>query len=123
MITGSVGADRKAVILLRLRGPAGTSEDVSAIIDTGFTGALTLPSATIQALGLPHRGGRRANLADGSRADLDAYQVTVMWDGTPTDLIVLAAERPPLVGMALIFGSLLTMQLEIGGRVTIEPLP
>jgi clan AA aspartic protease len=123
MITGRIGPDRKAVILLQLHGPGAGSREVSAVIDTGFTGALALPSAVIRALGLPHRGGRRANLADGSRTQLDAYEVTVIWDGAPTDVIALAAERPPLVGMALLFGSLMTMHLQDGGRVTIEPLP
>jgi predicted aspartyl protease len=52
MITGMVNANREATIRLVVSGPSGQQQEIEAIIDTGFTGFLTLPPALIQALGL-----------------------------------------------------------------------
>ena len=43
MITGMVNANREAAIRLLVRGPQGHQREIEAIIDTGFTGFLTLP--------------------------------------------------------------------------------
>jgi hypothetical protein len=37
--------------------------------------------------------------------------------------LVLEADGGPLVGMALLRGSRMTMDIEVGGTVMIEPLP
>jgi len=62
MITG-VFNEREARVPLTVRGPNGQSQGVAAIIDTGFSGHLTLPLAIIEALGLDPRArtspGRR----------------------------------------------------------------
>ena len=52
MITGSVTAYREALIKLRLRGPKDLELEVDAVIDTGFTSALSLPQDLIDALDL-----------------------------------------------------------------------
>ena len=53
MITGVVNSNREAIIRLVVAGPRGQQQDIEAIIDTGFTGFLTLPPALVAALGLP----------------------------------------------------------------------
>lgn len=55
MITG-VFNDREARVPLVLRGPDGREQGVAAIIDTGFSGHLTLPFAVVEALGLDRLG-------------------------------------------------------------------
>jgi predicted aspartyl protease len=55
MITGLVTSFYQATIRLIVRGPTGQAQEVEAVIDTGFDGALSLPSADIAALGLPWR--------------------------------------------------------------------
>jgi hypothetical protein len=47
-----VNANREATIRIVVSGPSGQQQEIEAIIDTGFTGFLTLPPALIQALGL-----------------------------------------------------------------------
>src|SRR5438309_1501518 len=120
MMIGSVTAYREATLRLQVRGPNGQQE-VEAVIDTGFTGSLTLPTALVTALGLPRRGWRRATLADGSVVRIAAYKATVIWDGQARDVLTLAADGGPLIGMSLLYGSLVTLQVVDGGQVTIGP--
>ncbi|MBI3910690.1 MAG: clan AA aspartic protease [Armatimonadetes bacterium] len=88
MISGQVTPAREAVTRLLLRGTAGREEEIQAVIDTGFNGALTLPPALVAALGLPPRGHRQVALADGSHVLLSAYRTIVIWDGTPRAVAV-----------------------------------
>ena len=52
MIRGVVNARHEAIVRIRVRGPGHSGLDVDAVIDSGFTESLTLPAATIEALGL-----------------------------------------------------------------------
>ena len=51
MILGNVTANREAVIQIAIVGDNKRLKSVKAVIDTGFTGDLTLPSAMIAELG------------------------------------------------------------------------
>jgi clan AA aspartic protease len=93
------------------------------MLDTGFNGYLTLPTALIAALGLPLVGNRQATLADGSVVALDVYRAEVVWDGEIREVLVLAAEGGVLVGTALLYGSRVTVEFLDGGPVLIERLP
>jgi clan AA aspartic protease len=123
MISGVVTAEREAIILLVVHGAAGQEEKVPAVIDTGFDGSLSLPSATIARLGLAWRRRGGALLADGSESIFDIYEAVVMWDGRPLRIAVDAADMLPLVGMSLLDGHELTIQVRPNGGVTITPLP
>jgi predicted aspartyl protease len=65
-VIGAVSARREAVVPLRVRGPSGIELSVDAIVDTGFTAALTLPKTVITALSLARIPTGGAVLADGS---------------------------------------------------------
>ena len=80
MITGAVKAD-EARIRLQVRGHRGREQEVEAVIDSGYSGALTLPLALITALGLRWRSVDRATLADGSTCVFQVYTGKVLWDG------------------------------------------
>ena len=60
MIEGVVNAAHEAVVTLALHGSAGQTRDIEAVIDTGFTGFLTVPPALAGELGLDSgaRAGR-----------------------------------------------------------------
>ena len=116
MITGVVTTNREAVITLTVHGPTGQAQEIQAVIDTGCDGSLTLPSAVITALGLPWRRRGRALLADGSESVFDIYEATVMWDGNPRRISVDEVEIMPLVGMSLLYGYELTVQIIGGGK-------
>lgn len=123
MITGIVTAEREAVVRLVLRGPAGREDVVDAVIDTGFDGSLTLPPPLIAMLQLPWRRRGRALLADGSESVFDIHEGVVIWDSRPVRVAIDAADMVPLIGMSLLEGFELTIQVRTNGRVTIEALP
>lgn len=92
MIVGSMTAAREATIPLQVSGPTMQRMPITAVIDTGFTGWLTLPPVPIASLALPRIRARRATLADGSDVNLNLYRATVLLDGQARDVFA----TPPL---------------------------
>ena len=117
---GVVNARLEPVITVSLLGSAGQTEEVDAVVDTGFNGFLTLPPMLVADWGLPVVGDGKAVLADGSEAVFDLYSVTVLWDGQPRAVETGAVGGDPLVGMALMDGHDLSIQVRDGGRVLIQ---
>lgn len=122
VITGIVTAHAEAVITLTARGPGGHEEQIEPFIDTGFDGWLSLSPGLIVALGLPWRRRGRALLADGRESVFDIYEATVFWDGEPRRIAVDEADTDPLVGMALMNGYELRVQVVSGGMVTLQAM-
>lgn len=120
MITGVVTMYREAIVRLKLLGPSGLEHEIDALIDTGFDGWLTLPYSLIGMLGFPWRSRGRAILADGSESLFDIYRATVYWDGQTRDIDIDAVDSEPLLGMALLDGYDLNIQVRPGGKVTIK---
>ena len=75
-MTGFVTSNREAVIRVLVRGSDGQEARVEAVIDTGFTGFLTLPEGLIGNLTLAFAGTTRATLGDGSEVPIDALEAT-----------------------------------------------
>ena len=123
MISGVVNAEREAIIPLIVRGVGGRERAIDAVVDTGFTGSLTLPSRIVSSLGLPWRGREPCELGDGTLQFFDVYAASVIWDGNPRLVEVDVAETEPLLGMELICGHDLHIRAVQGGRVTIDPIP
>jgi clan AA aspartic protease len=122
MIAGRVSDSSEAIIGLVVSGPEGEI-NIDAVIDTGFDGSLSLPPALISKLGLPIQGSARTVLGDGSRIVFDFYEATVVWDGQTRRVSVDEADTDPLVGMGLLYGYGLTVEVVEGGAVVIEVLP
>ncbi len=120
MIEGVVNGAYEPVVLLTLQGPSGQASDIEAIIDTGFTGFLTVPPALAAELGLALEGTSRATLADGSEVTFDVYDVAVVWDGQTRYVLADAADTTPLVGMRLLDRQNLNIDVKDGGRVVIQ---
>ncbi len=121
MIYGKVG-NHEALIELEVSGN-GQSQRIDAVIDTGYNGYLTLPAQLVTALQLPFAGHRRGMLADGSVTRLDVFMASVQWHGKPKAVLISQAAGTALVGMSLLEGSRLTIDIEDGGAVTIEAKP
>jgi clan AA aspartic protease len=122
MITGVTKSDGGR-IHLNVKGLRGREQQVEAIIDTGYTASLTLPRAVVAALGLRWRSVDRFTLADGSECIFDVYVAKLDWDGKVRTILVDEADTDPLVGMRLLRGHELKMQVRARGKVTIKRLP
>jgi len=122
MIAGTVTADREAIVTVKVRAPGGRPERIEAVIDTGFTESLALPRHTIARLGLPFRGSQRVTLGDGRDANVPMHRALVEWHGHPVPVVVLAMDGGALLGMALLQGSRLTVDVTDGGPVRIDAL-
>lgn len=120
MIEGAVNVSREAVVPLTVTGPAGQTQPIDAVIDTGFNGFLTLPSALVSELQLPFVTRGRATLANGSEDVFDIHNALVMWDGQPRRVLTDVADTAPLAGMSLLDGHSLYVEVEEGGRVAIQ---
>ena len=74
-------------------------------------------------VGLPFAVPAKATLADGSVVNLNSYWVDLLWEGQPRRIVALEADGGPLIGMSLLYGSRVTLDVVDGGPVTIVPLP
>jgi clan AA aspartic protease len=97
--------------------------NIQVVIDTGFTGHLTLPPETVRSLSLPERGFVEVELADGRMATLGVYEARVLWPGRPRRVPVYEADGGPLLGMSLLRGSILTVGVIPSGEVMITERP
>jgi clan AA aspartic protease len=122
MITGVVQSG-EGCIRLKVKGRQGREQEVEAVIDTGYTASLTLPPALIQALALRWQAVDQFKLADGSLCVFDVYEAKVLWDSKVRQILVNEAGAEPLVGMRLLKGHELKMQVRYRGNVTIKRLP
>jgi clan AA aspartic protease len=123
MISGTVNARHEIVIKLPVLNSAALEHEIDAILDTGFTGSLTLPPSLIASLGLPWRSRSSAILANGKVQQFDIYAATVIWDGVPRQILIQAIDNEPLLGMVLLVGFDLRARVRFGGSAQIEAIP
>ncbi|CCI14679.1 conserved hypothetical protein [Microcystis aeruginosa PCC 9806] len=122
MMQGYVNQNYEAMLSLVVRN-GDKLKSITAVIDTGFTGFLSLPIATIRELELSWSYRDRATLADGSEVLFDIYDGMVIWGGQYREIEINAAETEPLIGMSLLRGYRLQVDTVKGGLVTISELP
>ncbi|MDE0066325.1 MAG: hypothetical protein OXN44_05560 [Acidimicrobiaceae bacterium] len=123
MIEGRVNARLEATLYLDVQRPGGRTRTIEAVVDTGYSEFLTLPADRVGELGLTRKHRGSARLADGSEIAFDVYDAELFWNGQAIAVLVDEAETTPLVGMALLEGHELRIEVRTGGRVLIDPLP
>lgn len=121
-MNGRVNAVLEATLPLIIHGPNGQMA-VTAVIDTGYNGFLSLPLAIVTALSLPPLASRSVTLGDSSRKVLDFYEASVVWDGSLKTISVLCVEGDPLMGTALLKGLKLDIDFVVGGPVQVVRIP
>ena len=122
MIEGAANENLEVTIRLNLHSISGETQDIEAIVDTGFTGHSTLPIDLIEHLALSWLSRGHALLADRSLHLFDVYIGTLTWNGQARTVEVDEAETDPLVGMRLLGDHNLSVDVVEGGNVRIEPL-
>ena len=93
---------------------------VEAMIDTGFSGHLSLPATLIDEIELAQLDHRSAVLANGEVSEFSVFAARVHWNGEDRLITVFETESRPLLGMAMLWGSKLTIDVSADGEVVIE---
>jgi clan AA aspartic protease len=122
MITGVVNGTLEAVVQMNALDPSGQSVAFEAVIDTDFSGFLTLPASLIVTLQLRWLGRQDGILADGQIHVFDVFVATIIWDNQARLVEVDAADAEPLLGMNLLRGHKLEIEVMEGGNVSIYPV-
>ncbi|MDJ1174322.1 hypothetical protein [Roseofilum capinflatum] len=121
MMQGRVNQGCEAMLAIAVRNNQ-TTQRVDAVIDTGFSGFLTLPADMISTLALSWEGRDMATLGDGTFCTFEVYLGLVIWDGQYREVYINESETIPLIGMQLLRGYDLRIQAIEGGLVMIEAL-
>jgi clan AA aspartic protease len=106
-LEGSIDARGMPRVPITLRGPWG-SENVEAVVDTGFTGSLSAPPGLIRRLGLRHHDNRPTVLANGSLFVAAVYLARLEWlDGEIIPEVMESYNSEVLIGARLLRGHVL----------------
>jgi clan AA aspartic protease len=122
MMQGFVNQNCEAMLPIVVGGDNKPTQMVEALIDTGFTGFLSLPLSMIETLRLPWIFSDSVTLGDGSEVIFQMYRATVIWDGKFKVVDVAASESEPLLGMSLLYGFKLQVEAVERGTITIEAM-
>ena len=101
----------------------GTLHPLNTVLDTGFTGELTLPPALIANLGLSYVTHQRVVLADGGAYRVRVYTADILWGDDQRTILVHASDGGALIGMRLLQGHQVVLNVVDGGDVIVIPLP
>ncbi|MDJ1173189.1 clan AA aspartic protease [Roseofilum capinflatum] len=122
MMQGVVNLRREATLTVVVGISNRQMQTIDTVIDTGFSGFLSLSSAIITTLNLPWIASDIVTLGDGSETLFDLYTALVIWDGQYREIYIAESETEPLLGMALLYGYRLQVDTVEGGIVKIEAL-
>jgi clan AA aspartic protease len=122
MMNGLVDQNGELTIRLVVGDAVSQRQLIDAVIDTGFTGFLTLPLVVLSALNLQPYRREQGTLGDGSTCIFDVYRGFVIWDGEFRQIDINASETTPLVGMSLLYGYRVRFDAIEGGEVNIQAL-
>lgn len=120
-MNGIVNSALEATVTITVIGPSRRME-ITAIIDTGYNGSLSLPVSVVKALGLPLLISRPVRLGDDSLKLLSFYEATTIWDEEPYDVQALCVDGDPLIGTELIRAFRMAADFVPGGDVEIAPI-
>ena len=120
MVRGVVNTYLEAIVNLTVGGPSGQTQEVEAVVDTGFTEYLTVTPSLVRDLQLDLGGVMTMVLANGMEEDFQFFNATVMWNGRPRDVRMLVSDARPLLGMVMLRGHSLYVEVVKGGQVEIE---
>jgi clan AA aspartic protease len=117
---GEVTPNKEATVGVTVLGSNGVQHSVTAILDTGYTEYLTLPKSTIAALGLNYRYSIPMILADGRAANMRVFDATVYWAGSQRSVPILETTGDILLGMSMLYGLRVCIDVVDGGDVELD---
>ena len=110
---------------LNVRDSKGEWQPLTAIVDTGNSEMLSLPLSCVETFGLRLLDKCQMNTVHG-QVDASCGEVEILWRGycRPVICIQHQEERPPLIGMKLLQGNRITIDVDRPAPVVnIAPIP
>jgi len=101
MISGVLGKANRPLVPLIVGWNRGIQEIV-ALIDTGFSGEVKIPSKMVEELGLGITHTEQVLLANGEHAYMRASLAFVAMEGDTKEMNVLISEGPAVIGGGLL---------------------
>jgi clan AA aspartic protease len=121
-VDGTVLQGLEPLVPLIVIPPNGDPVEIIATVDTGSTGELTLPPSAIRDLALKLLRSDNAILADGSKVSAEVYEALVLWLDEVRAIAVYEMDGTPLLGMKLMRGCRLAMDIIPDGQFTITQI-
>lgn len=121
-LRGWVNDDLELILKLVVAGPDARSAEIESVIDTGFSGALTLPVDLVERLQLQFARYVNGELADGSQTVVPLFFGNLRWADRLLEVEVAVAGASPLVGVQPLNGYRLIANYVPNGAVAIERL-
>ena len=109
-------------IVLELPLLDGGSRKIQFIVDSGFEADLALPPSVIDVLDATYVGDIPISLADLTFRTRPVYRLFLNWQGEDRITEVISMEGNPLLGVGVLLGNQVLMDMTEGGDVTVETL-
>jgi predicted aspartyl protease len=109
MMHGLVNINYEPVLRLEIEDGQGQVHKMDVVINTGFSGFLGLPYSLIADLNLV-----RSPISE------ESYEATIIWNEEYQQIVVTPVETEPIIGIALLEGYTLQIQVMQHGLVTLE---
>ena len=122
MIRGAFNESFQPMVAVEISDGDGEYHPVEALMDTGFSGHLTLPPDEVARLGLAYVDRTPLTLAGDQQLHASVYEGLVRWLGQPARAYVIAMDGPPLLGMSMLANSKITILAQTGGEILIEEI-
>ena len=122
MIVGTVNDKLEPRIPLLVESSGGNQRQVDALVDTGFTGMLSLPQETVDQLQLMPDANGAALLADEQWHECSAFWGFVVWHGQSLFKRIHSLGAEVFVGTEFLSGTAMAAEFRPGGKVTLEKL-
>jgi len=122
MIEGTVAGGIEAILPLELMKSDGGIEQIEAVVDTGFTGDLTLPPSLVRELGLEEVSTNEITLADGSTTEVPVFAAPINWFGTRKVFYAIQTDSTPLIGMRLMHSCRPAIDMIAEGSVSLQQI-
>lgn len=114
------GQGLEARIDIDIAGSSSIFQTLAVVVDTGYTGALSLPETIAHELGLRSTQRRYVTLANGQIEQVGVCAARLLWHGQPIDVLTHIMGDKSMIGTTLLANCRLTIDWWDGGDVIID---
>ena len=109
-------------VLIEVTSEADLGVRMEALLDSGFTGAVSLPLRVVEELDLTWSGEHSVTLGDASEVGVDLYEGIVEFAGSRYRCAILCTGDVPTVGMHLMQEARICFEAVPGGTVSLASI-